>query len=442
MERQYGTYPKKIDPLVKPNYDLLEIMERFPDCDVAHARNEILKHKCNTIYSVTESLLMQGSRSGYPKRKEITIIREEELFRSQEYIAGSKNRLMNMFPYHWELTIQAIMAENNNNFTLSKSKLEQNQVNLFWKTLPFTKRRKNYTHEREMNHPSLLAEIRAQEDLETADDLQIAEKFNAIEYERNHQWISCQCCFSDSTFEDLVACKEGHLFCKQCVDKSIAIGMYDTGSIRGRQLKCMSSEIDCETVIAEDAIQMCVSQDLFENYLATIAERVITESGIPTVQCPFCRYIEELPGKSQLHLLKNIMQYIYLHWREALWILGTLIGILLSLFSRNIFETTYFYCIACVLLKNFYTKFEIEINRKLKAIPIPHYLRLDTPLIFNCKNPKCLKISCVECQKQWFPLHRCHEKEHDSLRLHVELAMSQALIRTVFFSNQVSKLSN
>ncbi|KAJ3314166.1 hypothetical protein HDV04_000938 [Boothiomyces sp. JEL0838] len=432
MERQFGTYPKRVDPRIKPNHDLLEIIERFPDCEIAHLRNEILKHKCNTVYSVTESLLLQASRSGYPKRRENSYIKEEDLFRDPDYVQGTKSRLMNMFPYHWELTIQAIMAENNNNFTLSKAKLEQNPVNMFWKTLPFTKRRKDYTFKNEMNHTSLLAEIQALEHMDTVDDLAVAEKFNSIEYESNNQWISCQCCYSDCTFEDLISCDEGHLFCKTCVERALTIGMYDTGSVRGRPLKCMSSEIDCESFIADSSIQQCVSSDLYENYQATLAERIIKESGIHIVQCPFCKYIEEQPEISRFQVIKRILQFLYLHWRGTLWIFATSVGVILSMFSRNIFETTYFYCIACILLKNFYTKFEIEINRKLKSLPIPHILRFETPLIFNCKNPKCLKVSCVDCQKQWLPLHRCHEKEHDSLRLYVELAMSQALIRTHF----------
>ncbi|KAJ3326016.1 hypothetical protein HDV06_002401 [Boothiomyces sp. JEL0866] len=407
MERQFGTYPKRLDPLIKPNHDLLEIVERFPDCDIAHVRNEILKHKSNTIYNVTESLLLQASRSGYPKRKEISLLREEEMFRDPEYIIGTKSRLMNMFPYHWELTIQAIMAENNNNFTMAKAKLEQNQVNLFWKTLPFTKRRKDFTNTKEMNHPSLLAEIHLLENMDTVDDIVVAEKFNAIEYESNNQWISCQCCFSDCTFEDLVSCEDSHLFCKTCIDRSITIGMYDTGSVRGRPLKCMSSEITCEAIIPDGSIQKCVSPDLYENYQSTITERIIKESGISIIQCPFCKYVEEQPERSSLRNVKAALQFLYLHWREALWILATITGVIISMFSRNIFETT-----------------------KLKSIPIPHILRFDSPLILNCKNPKCRTASCVECQKQWFPLHRCHEQEHDSLRLHVELAMSQALIRT------------
>lgn len=51
--------------------------------------------------------------------------------------------------------------------------------------------------------------------------------------------------------------------------------------------------------------------------------------------------------------------------------------------------------------------------------------------VFKCQNPECRKISCLLCNRESKPFHKCYEREQDSLRLFVEKAMADAVKRTV-----------
>jgi hypothetical protein len=51
--------------------------------------------------------------------------------------------------------------------------------------------------------------------------------------------------------------------------------------------------------------------------------------------------------------------------------------------------------------------------------------------VFKCQNPDCGKTSCLSCNRESRPFHKCYEREQDSLRLFVEKAMADAVKRTV-----------
>jgi hypothetical protein len=49
---------------------------------------------------------------------------------------------------------------------------------------------------------------------------------------------------------------------------------------------------------------------------------------------------------------------------------------------------------------------------------------------FKCRNPACLRASCLKCQKAWHDPHTCHEPLLISLRTTVEAARTAAIKRT------------
>ncbi|KAJ2999740.1 hypothetical protein HDV02_001983 [Globomyces sp. JEL0801] len=393
-EWQFGYYPKQFpshsDISIKLNNALLLLLERFPDVDLAFIRDLILKQKSNIEYNVTNELLKMAE---YPKRQVLEPLKESDMFRDNAYIIGSKSLLMNEFPYHWESSIQALMAESNNYYTETSMKLESSKLDSFWKKyLPFTKRKKSNLNEVEMNHPSLRLELQERERIKfeqsLINDLKIAHTFNTKQYEDLDQCITCECCFGDYTFEELRSCQDGHMFCKSCIYQSLKIGMYDTGLIRGKELYCMSSDMPkCTCTIPEQFIKDCVPDDLFKNYQMTIASKSLEDAvflGLPIATNPS----------------ESVYSYI-------------LAGLFIKAVATTITE-----------------HYEMDLKRILSIIKLPVWLQLPKPLLFNCKNQQCLKVSCVSCSQLWSPLHKCFEKEKDSLRVHVELAMSQALIRT------------
>ncbi|KAJ2999742.1 hypothetical protein HDV02_001985 [Globomyces sp. JEL0801] len=429
-EWQFGYYPKQFpshsDISIKLNNALLLLLERFPDVDLAFIRDLILKQKSNIEYNVTNELLKMAE---YPKRKVLEPLKESDMFRDNAYIIGSKSLLMNEFPYHWESSIQALMAESNNYYTETSMKLESSKLDSFWKKyLPFTKRKKSNLNEVEMNHPSLRLELQERERIKfeqsLINDLKIAHTFNTKQYEDLDQCITCECCFGDYTFEELRSCQDGHMFCKSCIYQSLKIGMYDTGLIRGKELYCMSSDMPkCTCTIPEQFIKDCVPDDLFKNYQTTIASKSLEDA-------------EEAPERTRFLFIYEIVDWIWVRLYQIIPLFFCFIVFLGLPIATNPSESVYSYILAGLFIKAVATTitehYEMDLKRMLSIIKLPVWLQLPKPLLFNCKNQQCLKVSCVSCSQLWSPLHKCFEKEKDSLRVHVELAMSQALIRTHF----------
>ncbi|KAI8900550.1 hypothetical protein BC833DRAFT_258782 [Globomyces pollinis-pini] len=402
----------------------------------AFIRDLILKQKSNIEYNVTNELLKMAE---YPKRKVLEPLKESDMFRDNAYIIGSKSLLMNEFPYHWESSIQALMAESNNYYTETSMKLESSKLDSFWKKyLPFTKRKKSNLNEVEMNHPSLRLELQERERIKfeqsLINDLKIAHTFNTKQYEDLDQCITCECCFGDYTFEELRSCQDGHMFCKSCIYQSLKIGMYDTGLIRGKELYCMSSDMPkCTCTIPEQFIKDCVPDDLFKNYQMTIASKSLEDAGVTVVTCPFCNYVEA-PERTRFLFIYEIVDWIWVRLYQIIPLFFCFLVFLGLPIATNPSESVYSYILAGLFIKAVATTitehYEMDLKRMLSIIKLPVWLQLPKPLLFNCKNQQCLKVSCVSCSQLWSPLHKCFEKEKDSLRVHVELAMSQALIRT------------
>jgi hypothetical protein len=192
---------------------------------------------------------------------------------------------------------------------------------------------------------------------------------------------------------------------------------------------CMSSDEDCDKQIRENSIQTAVPQALFDNYKATFFAKAIADAGLQAAQCPFCSYLEELPApaKSFFKFPKSI------DVPPAMYRNAVVVGLAISVFFIPA-DRLYLLFITAVLLGKLSSNPRLqEIMRIMRKRMLRGKLARwmwppQTNLILNCK--KCTKASCVECKKEFKPLHKCHEEAQDSLRVHVENAMSDALIRT------------
>lgn len=175
------------------------------------------------------------------------------------------------------------------------------------------------------------------------------------------------------------------------------------------------------------SIQQAVSGDLYRNYLATFFAKSMTMAGIVAVNCPFCEYMEESPGVKAigvLDLISNQMQRFHIKVRHLTWIVS--IGAILL--ATNTFEGLYFSVV--VLIATMTTKPPELVKRVFRMFQKYLFPAIPAPVILQCKNKSCMRASCIGCNKEWSQGHKCHEEVKDSLRLHVENAMSQALIRT------------
>jgi uncharacterized protein YeeX (DUF496 family) len=224
-------------------------MEMFPEVGAVAIRDLLTRfHGDDCIgYIVDKIIGMKNDR--YEKRLPGQMVREKDLFREEEYISQVNKLLLNKFPYHWDSTVSAVMAESNNYYPDCYAKLREIKPSNLWTTfLPFTKRS---WVDFKINHKELTREIEEMERSKMQDlldnDKSIAAQLNHKEYLDSNQLITCQCCFGEYAFEELGQCEDGHLFCQSCISQSIKIGLFDTGNLRnGKNLRCMSSEYECK----------------------------------------------------------------------------------------------------------------------------------------------------------------------------------------------------
>ncbi|XP_071079624.1 uncharacterized protein [Haliotis cracherodii] len=103
---------------------------------------------------------------------------------------------------------------------------------------------------------------------------------------RNSELYECGCCFDDELlFEDLSACADGHLFCRECIRRSTesALGEGKT------KFPCLTGE--CEYDIPLTVLQEVLTSAMFSRMLSRLQEEEIRMAEIPDlVSCPFCNF--------------------------------------------------------------------------------------------------------------------------------------------------------
>ncbi len=108
------------------------------------------------------------------------------------------------------------------------------------------------------------------------------------------QLNECGCCFDDEVlFEDMLACPDGHLFCKECIRRSSEELIGQTKI----KFPCLGGE--CKTEFSMVTLQQVLSSKMFSNLLRKIQEEEIRQADIPDlVTCPFCSFATIMPDES------------------------------------------------------------------------------------------------------------------------------------------------
>ena len=91
----------------------------------------------------------------------------------------------------------------------------------------------------------LAAELAYEKEKEHAN--QVA-KQKYSEAEKAGLLIECGCCFGEFVFENMVACTEGDLFCRECLKQHAQYAVFGKGNV-DTQLKCMNSMNGTRTFI-------------------------------------------------------------------------------------------------------------------------------------------------------------------------------------------------
>ena len=104
----------------------------------------------------------------------------------------------------------------------------------------------------------------------------------------------CGCCYDDEVlFEDMSACPDGHLFCKECIRRS------SEELIGQTKIKFPCLEGECKSEFPMVTLQQVLSSKMFSNLLRKIQEEEIRQADIPDlVTCPFCSFATIMPDES------------------------------------------------------------------------------------------------------------------------------------------------
>lgn len=111
------------------------------------------------------------------------------------------------------------------------------------------------------------------------------------EARKRGELLECGCCYDDEClFEDMAACADGHIFCKECVRRSseAAIGEGKT------KFLCLSG--NCESEFPLSTLQDLLSPTTFSLALRKMQEEELRLADIPDlVSCPFCSFATIMP---------------------------------------------------------------------------------------------------------------------------------------------------
>ncbi|XP_070182008.1 E3 ubiquitin-protein ligase RNF216-like isoform X2 [Littorina saxatilis] len=111
----------------------------------------------------------------------------------------------------------------------------------------------------------------------------------------------CNCCFEDEClFEEMNNCADGHLFCRQCIARSVeaAFGEGKTS------FPCLTGF--CEHQIPLSVLKVVLPSSMFSKVLRKLQEEEVRQAGIPDlVDCPFCNFatIMDNPEDRVFHCL-------------------------------------------------------------------------------------------------------------------------------------------
>ncbi|CAF9932938.1 hypothetical protein IMSHALPRED_009015 [Imshaugia aleurites] len=161
-------------------------------------------------------------------------------------------------------------------------------------------------------------------------DWEIAMTLNEVEATAAEAMYECQCCFSDTTFEQMATCTLGaHVICFQCIKNAVSEALF--GQSWGRnieytrgQLKCLApmSEESCDGCISHSATRRAILQskggkEALTKLETRLAEENLLKARLTLVRCPFCAYAEV----DELYFPQSIVRYRLntAHLKATVW---------------------------------------------------------------------------------------------------------------------------
>lgn len=259
-------------------------------------------------------------------------------------------------------------------------------------------------------------------------DWEIALTVNEAEAMDAQAMYECQCCFSDTTFEQMATCSAGpHVICFGCIRNAVSEALF--GQSWGRNIECTRGQLKCLAPMTDDSCDGCIlysatrrailqakgGQEALNRLETRLAEENLLKARLALVRCPFCAYAEV----DELYMPPSTVQY--------------------RLNTANLKATVFL----LVLVVNFVPLIMLYalVSRFPLSRNLPSIIRMFSTSLarlsrsrhlsqrFQCRSPRCAIASCLICFKIWHDPHVCHESAVLSLRTTIETARTAALKR-------------
>ena len=260
-------------------------------------------------------------------------------------------------------------------------------------------------------------------------DWDVAAALNEAEARDAGAIYECECCYSDTTFEQMASCTiGGHYICFRCIGYAVSEALFGQSWRRNiehvhGQLRCLApmSNGSCDGCIPLSSVRCAImqhtsSEEALMKLESRLAEEAVFKSGLPLVHCPFCPYVEV----DELYLDPTTIRYRIntSHFGITLVLLVAMsIGFPLMLLYVLMSHTSIFKTLP---------RLGDEFSQSLARFS--HLRR--RPQRLQCRSPSCGLRSCMICLREWFDPHICFESATSSLRTTVEAARTAALKRT------------
>ncbi|KAG0934302.1 hypothetical protein G6F57_008878 [Rhizopus arrhizus] len=398
-------------------------LEIFPDCDIGFLRERVLRYTCAHVENVTEELLKLAR---WPERLNYGKMDRSEGIHGQRYKDQAQAQLVKDFPQIWKSSIQAVLAENNWDYLKSHDQLQDMGSGGFWESIKNLWMHWHTSHTRHYveRDPRLATQLEMLEqrrrETQEEHDFRLAKRLNEEEYDRQQQFISCDCCYGDTTFEDLLFCSQAtHAFCHDCIRHYLSEGLFGQGSLRGQaQIGCIASTDDCPGCLPTLSLKRVLTADVWKAYEQSQLEDCFPQQRI---QCCACSYFEwDESAENVTSILDGLSGWV----RSLCWWLMVVEIPTFSYFLLS--RSRYFYYFFVIALR-WFIQWDLSSNLEIAH---QRLIRTRRGRVLHCKNPECNTVTCLQCQRPFRGLHQCYEKETDGLRLYVEKAMADAVKRT------------
>lgn len=342
------------DPLT---YSTNQIKLLFPDIQEKFLQEKIYKWTGSPAEMIINNVCNTLLEHGYPKEEEKTqtaqattteadkvkvdYLNNYKSFPSGKYIEQCIALLENEFPKVSVNDIKTTARKNHYHYAPTRKYLEEKLVEAYdllkTQTSPSNisgqspgrpirlmkgKRQPRKLHCLRSLDPELQKEIDFIKQYKVSEaeekDRQMAFKLNDEQYEAEGQLIECGCCYVEATFEDMVQCLDGHLFCVSCLRNYAKEAVFGQGKAI---LSCMTG--DCDSTFPMTQLQRSLESNILSKYEDRLAEESLCLAEMDDlVRCPHCDFAAIMPPDDKVFkcqnasCLKETCRYCKEEWKE------------------------------------------------------------------------------------------------------------------------------